>query len=326
MNNGIFTSAFRKLLLSNYRKGDEAIFLNNYDKTIHDSNQCEYIFDFSDNKFFHLGDILFFAPLLNYLSKNQRVKVVASENLIEFLNLFIIDKTSIHIYSNITKINIEDIAHLIVTTPYKINDYKYYPKRCIVGLGMPKKLPTLPYPTYLMYIFLNSLNFHINEIECSEYMHYFKKVICLNIRNIAAIQTFDFLENSSNIFLCPYLGSGKFRDLFGRKYNEIISYAAIQKDLFNYDVLLIGGSNDLETPNLLFTDLRGRNLLHIIKLAASDSIIEGVGFDNFWMHLFDIIGKKYTVKFRGRFSKFGRNLHYNSVNISFSSGQSKYYI
>ena len=87
----------------------------------------------------------------------------------------------------------------------------------------------------------------------------------------------------------------------------------------NIESILVGSKTD-KNVKLNFNssyDLRGTNIIDIMSIVRNKKIVSGIGFDNFWMHYLNLIGKPYEMIFRGRFTKIHNENHIKFINKSF---------
>ncbi len=313
MNNKVLISLYRKILLSRYKLKNGV-----YGLSYITLNENEKIcFDFSDRNFIHYGDMLFYLPLIIFLSKDYDISILIKNEDLNFIKFFINDCNTIKV---INDLNNHD--GLIISSPYvfikNINNAKYF------GLGIPSILLDIPYPSYLAKIFgdffIKNDNFYDSFcLFFIDWKNKFKnKPILRNIKNL--------YSDENLVLISPYISSGKFRDLLKFKRNKIIKYFISNFSHNNFTPLLVGSSSD---KNLYFRnriDFRGMDITFVMMLCCTDKVVCGVGFDNFWMHFFDLIGKSYYVKFRGRILNFNKEIHFRSINISFTDSANKNYI
>lgn len=114
--------------------------------------------------------------------------------------------------------------------------------------------------------------------------------------------------------------------LYSRRFLRPFLYKALMRQLEKikqqgYEIVYVGSKRDAaETSHLLSyvdTDLRGKlKIEELFELIRSDACHGYVGYDNAIMHLFLIFEKKVYVKFRGRFLKKNRDLHYRAINCA----------
>lgn len=321
-NNPIISFFIRSRLI--FFKIKNGLFLKKGKEFLHQKKNEDrlIIFDFSNPKYIHYGDILFFLPLLYIISKNSllRISVIVNIdrfNFLQFILNSVDSKINLRVINNSTELPCHSI---IITSPYNLFDYTDN-SLYIVGLGNPSSSLDIPYPIYLADIFLkNILNSYITKNEIEQHFNDWREKFKDLFKNTITSYTGDNL-----IWVCPYISSGRFRDFFSIKYRSIIQYAIVQGSIRGLCLALVGSNNDNKKliNSRMVVDYRGHEILDMMILANSSYVKMGIGFDNFWMHFFDLINKQYIVKFRGRFSKSQHMLHLNSINISFLSAKNK---
>ncbi len=277
-------------------------------------------FDFSNSKYIHLGDILFYIPLILYFQRIGKVYVVCNKVHRAILMYFFSEPRNRLQF-------IEEVLPgiVVITSPYLLIKYlKNNAKDNIVfGVGLAHLVPDLPYPLYLVRNFLQSIGkideYPILVREYNLFINIFrsKKSELLLLPNLPT--------HIPVVFFSPYISSGKFRDIFNIKFKVLIRIAEsiVSKGV---TVCLLGTRVDPPVVGFYLTDLRGVDILTLLKYARLPNVIYGFGFDNFWMHYFDIIDKRYDVYFRGRFTYKAKLLHYQSINIAFKSNGHRDYL
>jgi hypothetical protein len=213
----------------------------------------------------------------------------------------------------------------VVTSPYLLFN-TYSGQGHVVGVGMPDRPLAIPYPVWIASAFWEWAALPPVDAD------FFTGIIrnwAVRVTERVSVQRGEniFPHIEKGVFLCPFLGSGRFRDVLKLKQNKLIKRATIIAEKNNAKIILVGGSNDphLDIKGDNYIDMRGQDLQSMMRLAGHPKIISGIGFDGFWMHCFDLLSKSYLVKFRGRFTKNAYNMHINSVNISFlTNGARKY--
>lgn len=323
MYNNPFYSLFKRIKSLVFIKSNGLYVFNRRKIDIQLALTKTIYFDFSNTKYIHFGDMLFFIPLILWLSKTRKVVVLVDKERIFFADFFFNQIAIVNIFDNTTQL---DDGSVLVTSPYNLFNYSSY-NLCVVGLGCAYSTTKLKYPLFFANNFVNnfaSLGVELFEIENS-FFHWralFKDRLS---SKLIASQSYC---SSDVIWLCPYIASGRFRDLFKFKLRSLIFFAIEKASLLNMSLALIGGSldEDLDLLDVNYCDLRGTPIIDMMHYAISSNVKMGFGYDNFWMHFFDLIGKPYVVLFRGRFLKYEKNLHLNSVNVSFLYSNERVYI
>ena len=328
MRNNPFNSLLRRYIVSRYEVANGVYSLTDQPgfKLAHGD---PVFFDFRDFRYTHFGDLLFFVPLLICLSRNFQVVCLATGShkaILEFL-LPIANYKITLMEAPPWLVRVQGGGRgMVITTPYLLSRAIYPPDFTIIGLGLVSAPTHQPFPEFLANAFLRFAE--VTEWppeDISTLTAAWSQDIKKRIKHDAAKYDADLPEHC--IWLAPYLGSGRFRDFLRTKQRALIS-AAIERSRGNgATIILAGGRNDpaIQIENANWLDMRGNDIVRMLCLAGSNKVSEGIGFDGFWMHIFDILGKRFDVLFRGRYTQFARDLHYDSVNISFlGSGARRY--
>ena len=295
--NNPLKSLYRRITLYKYFNSN-CIYTNIKDFDI--LNYKEIIFDFSNEEYVHLGDFLFIIPLLKFFQKRNNCVLIIKQNHFSLIKkiapeLVQLKKKNIKIKKN----------SLLVTNAYMLNDYK---KNHCIGLGLPSKEIRMPFPKYLLLQICKFMKIKFNFKE-------YNKII-KNMRTNAT-KNFQIINEQNKFFIVsPFIGSGGFRDIMKIKQKKLLK---IKNEYENkgYKSILIGSKKDYISKRFGY-DFRGNDLIKIMNIINSKNVKFGIGFDNFWMHYFDLIDKRYFTLFRGRFFKKISQIHYNSVNLSFA--------
>lgn len=302
MNNNLISSFFIRTLLFFFKKED-GVFSNFH---TNDFSSFQICFDLSDTKYIHFGDILFFLPLINLLSKNKTIFIKISGNQSNFINTFLMYKKKIKFtYDYLDNNNV-----VYIGSPYCLP--KNIISRKYVGIGFFSNNYSLSYPLLIIKKLFSFMHIDVKEDVIINNFIFFKQFI----RN--KLNKKSNFNNTKNYFIVsPYIASGRFRDLFHFKQKKIIEHAKMNSNK-NLVPIIIGSMRDHNiTLNFEHINLKGKSIIEVIQIASKQNIMFGIGFDNFWMHFFDLIGKDYKVFFRGRFFKKNMLIHMNSINVSF---------
>ncbi len=319
MNNP-FISLKRRLLLNQYKKTD-SIYVKSIGK-YNINSESKIIFDLSDETFVHLGDALFFIPLIIFLSSKCNTFIFIPKSKKNFY-LDLMSDINIEIFDELD--NFRNDFDLLITVPYcLLSENQSIRANISVGLGHSNSLSNIPYPIYLAfqfatYFFEEEL---ISDIE-SQYF-YWSSNLRNKKENIANENSLPSFTQGSYFIVSPFVGSGKFRDFFNLQRSKIIAYAKWLNSI-GYTPILVGSAKDNLIIDSDWIDLRGYPLDSIATAVMHNNVKFGIGFDNFWMHYFELNRKKYLTKFRGRLLKKYRDIHFFSVNKSFGNS-AKWYI
>lgn len=262
-------------------------------------------FDFS-SRLTHLGDRLFFFPLIVFLVNNGYRVTLSSEDLVT-------NKLLKSIYG----FEVPNVS-------------------CLA----PHNFAVIPQPSYLSlrdrYKNLLVVNFSDTKVHsriAQSLVSSFCKMfgISLGFFNLASPLTSqdnpDFLEDNCRYFLFSnYIDSGFFRRWFLNEDRLYKKCCALKAQGFK--ILHVGTSGDKSSDNRFYPfvdlDLRGRlDLAQLVELAKSTLVEGAVTYDNAIMHLCGFYNKTAYVLFRGRFTKISRDHHYRYVNNTFFSDVTK---
>lgn len=305
--NNLFITLYKKILLFFYRLNDSIYTRKNF-KFPNLNHNSKILFILNDSRYIHLGDFLFYLPLISVLSDKYYVRLIIDDNHKKIIGNFF--------NSNLILNNEEKITDfsLIITHPYCFLDYQY---NNIIGLGLLNKRITSPYPEYLIKIFHNFFRLNIPKKDFYEILYSFKQVFYSRHEDAPIIKKIK--QNKKYIMFAPFLGSGRFRDFFNLKRKKMLRDTLFLSKEYKAEIILIGSKEDfLKESYNNFIDLRGLDLDKVMNIAYNDNIIFGIGFDSFWMHFFNLIEKKYYVYQRRHFSSKSIDNHFNSIDISFN--------
>lgn len=303
-------SLIRRIKIKKYRKNNCIFYTNNVSR-IDLNNFNEVYFILNNKTYFHYGDLMFYIPAILFLSKIKKVNVIINKSEELFMKHFISNNKNI-IFTD--KELEKKTKSLIITFPYNIKDYDCRYTN-IIGLGLPDQAIKKKYPLFL----LSQLFLFFNKTIDEKKYYSIVEIIKNNLLNKESY--FDELNlkyDKKYLLFSPYMNSGWWRDLFKIKKNKLVNIANTMAKKNNLSIILVGSKLDEVPSNLLnFIDLRGVSIEKIISICKSENIIMGIGYDNIWMHIFDLISKKYHVLFRGRIKKINYDNHINSINVSF---------
>jgi hypothetical protein len=240
------------------------------------------LFYFDCPMYMHLGDHIFFLPLIeSFILSGYTVHVMPTKNMLpvfKVLKLPVVSSFDIDKYDLIIS-RIEIIADLYKHKSLLVNVSKNLSKpicdQLLTDFGMFFNLSS---NTILDYTLLkdNSVLQRLN-IPGS------KKIILFSL----SCDTAAYLINQKKINLLL----------------DLVSEYATNPD---YVLALVGGADDRNNYiiNFNFIDLRGKtSVLDIFKLVNCDNVFCYIGFDTFIMHVFSLLHKPSFVVFRGRLIK-----------------------
>lgn len=239
----------------------------------------------NDSYYAHLGDQLFFEPLLNTLKNSYDVVISPTRAMEEyFKNLNYNVKREIDFKNYDLIITRTDFYPLIKN----IENVIFLKTR-----DLNKKICKL-----LTDEVLEFLNCEIEDENIKDKPSILKDDINKNL-------TLD--ENSKYIIFSNYIDSGSIFT-FNKFYEEVEQFCEKRAKKLGYKVIHVGSKKDKENDNNIYSfidlDLRGKtSVTDLFKIINKKNIIEYVGFDGFIMHLFFIYEKKVFVKVRNKLTK-----------------------
>ena len=270
-------------------------FLRRYCKTSKLNKNDAYLFDFTHSST-HLGDRLFYFPLIYYLIKNnfkvyfEKKDRISPEIFLALYNKQIncLEKKKnsqaaliFPKYSLLAKVKDAFIHKCHIFSPSSLSDNNLIEqlfeafgidKRCL-AFSLPKKIPVKRQ----------------------------KKIILLS----------------------NYIDSGFFRKWFVEEEKLFRECKKFKK--LGYEIWHIGSEMDKKGDrrdyNFVDKDLRGcLSLTELINEIKNNSVTI-VSFDNFIMHLGNIYNRNCKILFRGRFLKKNRDYHFRCVNSCLSNNK-----
>lgn len=262
-----------------------------------------FFFDFSDETT-HLGDRLFFIPLIDQLLKSG-YSVRLSES--------------------------DDVTNTLI-----VNILQSPPLEKVMPLSTD--IVVYPMPSYLNFRgrYKNSLIVDFTDATterkiAEQLIISFKLLFRLRIapcgfisENITASSSDYLIPESRYIVFSNYIHSGGFRKFFVD--NDRLNAAAVAMRANGYKILHVGSPADALNDSTYYSfvdiDLRGKlSIEQLIKLISSKNVVGAVTYDNFIMHLFGLNGKPATVLFRGRLLKKNSDHHFKYINNTFFQDQ-----
>lgn len=253
----------------------------------------------------HLGDRLFFFPLLYVLINNGYSVCVSSS-----------DVTTRDMFKKIYGIPISFIPEGITTDSI-----------------------FLPQPSFLSSFNKIEMGYVIDFGDCTtsskiteQLIYSFNTQFLLEIRNpridLPPNPTISRFLNANETYyiFSNYINSGSFRRHFVNQ--DVLISKALEMKRLGYKIIHVGSSadatNDCVTYQFVDIDLRGKtSIIDSIELINSPNVHGSITYDNFFMHLTGLYGKIAYVLFRGRFTRKNREHHMLYVNNTFFDQKDK---
>lgn len=293
-------NVFDKFFLKNKRISENIYFTGEIKKN---TNDIKILLYFPHYEFMHFGDHLFFEPLIRKLVEVGFDTYVMPIKKMEFY----FSKLGYKI-GNYEEINQCDI---IITKTEFIRKVKKYNKSCI---------------------YIDTAYRNIKRPLCFDISEKILKVLLIDDLNIDdkpkmynptydVYKKFSLNPKERYIIYNNYIDSGSFR-INNKMILKLEKFAKKIKEEQNYKIIHIGTINDKESDlkkyDFVDLDLRGKTTPEdLFGLISLNNIYAYVGFDNFLMHLFFMVGKKNYIMFRGRYFKSNEMFIKKYVNPPF---------
>ncbi|MGL6099617.1 MAG: hypothetical protein ACRC0G_08315 [Fusobacteriaceae bacterium] len=249
------------------------------------NKKIKKILIFLNNSYYaHLGDQLFFEPLLNMLNKNYDV-VISPTKVMQ--NYFIELGYSVDLEPNF-----ENYDLIITRTDFY---------SMLKNLDNVLFLKTTDLKKKVCRMFLEEVSLFLNIKDIGLYSDKPQKLL------FSEENSFEINKKDKYIIFSNYIDSGS---LFTSKKNfqQLEEVCIKRAQEFGYKVIHLGSQKDKENDKKEYgfvdIDLRGKtSILDIFKIISNEKIIEYIGFDGFIMHLFFIYEKQMHVKVRNKLTK-----------------------
>lgn len=244
------------------------------------------LFDFSDPQYMHLGDHLFFIPVIQQFLKNKyHVTVSVTHPMRELFS-----KLAIPLIESF-KIDYHDYD-LIIGRIEQVNQFENYPS---ILVHVSNNL-TMPICSQLM-----------REFEC---VFGFSHVDMINFTQFcddSILHKLKLPEDRKIILFNPYCDASSY--LITRAKREFINNKVIELQSKLATIIVITGtarekSNDVESYPFNYFDIRGQtSVMDLFMLVNHPNVVSYVGFDAFLMHVFSLCNKTSYALFRGRITR-----------------------
>ena len=258
------------------------------------------VLDISDNNYFHLGDTLFYEPILRLFIKNKiKVEVIPTNTM-----KFYFKKLNYKVVSNSYLTN-ED---LIITS-----------LDCMVG---NLKRNTIIIDTSDSRIKGRLIDHLVNVL--SKYFNFNKKIKSVPDIPVSKSTIHKNFFKKDVVVFSNYIDSGNFR-VFNNKKERLLNFVKNFSQKNNCLVIHVGTLNEKLNDKKKYhhikgyQDYRGKTSVDDLLSLFQNLNITYIGFDNFLMHLAFINESKIFLLSRGRITKKGEFFLRNSINPPFKS-------
>lgn len=296
---------FNTILVRMYRKNlyGDIVFSKS---SIKSGNSARILFDFS-HATTHLGDRLFFAPLIfELIHKGLHIYISKDDTITH--QLFKDLNNSLHLYKYDNNLPMD----LVVVPSPSLTALSYKHDK--------NKLLICEFSSIQKQNIIAELNMAFSNItglclKCSPKKYISKKN-----------SSFRSSKNDQYYIFSNYIDSGWFRKFFVR--GMALEEKAIKLRADGYKIAHVGthkdAKNDNQNYDFIDLDLRGElTITELINFINSRDVVGAVTYDNFIMHLIGIFDKKAYVLFRGRFIKKNVDMHYKFINEVFFDDNNK---
>ena len=240
------------------------------------------LFYFNEPEFMHLGDHLFFLPLIKtFIDSGYQIEVDPAAIM---RPLF--EKLGIPIFDETTKLNSYDL----IVSRTELFDKLIHHKSLLVDVARNLSMPI-----------------------CDQLIMQFSKYFALKpyisydfsvLKSDNILHKMHLLPKYKYILFNFYCDSSSFL-ITEKKVNALVKKVKKYANLPEYKVVLVGSKGDKDSDSHIYDfdyiDLRGQTtVLDIFALAQNDKVEHYIGFDAFVMHVFSLMHKTSFVVFRGR--------------------------
>ncbi len=268
-------------------------------------------FDFDDPTT-HLGDRLFFFPLISQLHElGFSLSMSDADKVTEpiFYELYGVNPFCSH--------DNQSVDLVVIAKPSFINKLGIHKSLLVVDFIDPKI--TEPITGALLQNFGDLFNINLAH-----------RAFSFNGDRDGVLSP-TLLDSDQEYYLFSnYINSGIFRKWFLDESSLYKKCLEIKNQ--DFKIIHVGSENDRLSDNKSYSfvdlDLRGKlSLTQLIALISSPAVKGSITYDNFLMHLTGLFNKKAFVLFRGRFTKSVRAHHYEYVNNAcFSAKNEPHYL
>lgn len=288
MKSSSYLKKLALILVSNIRYRKRFLIPNLYLFNLNPENLANVgsiLFELNDPEFMHLGDHLFFIPLVKALTKNgYRVEVHVSPLMYD-----VFKKLDLPVTSQPSSYSSYDL----VISRFELVSQLSKHKSLLVNVS---KNLTMPICSQLLDTFSKYFKREFSEA-----------IDTTLFKNPLILEKFNIPEGTKLVLLSLYCDSSSYL-ITSKKREQLLNIVSSYAQDPHYDVVLVGTEKDRKnhklSPAFRFHDLRGRtSIIDLFELVNHPRTMLYVGFDSFVMHLFSLAGKNSIVKFRGRISK-----------------------
>lgn len=248
------------------------------------SKAKKILFYFNDPEFMHLGDHLFFLPLIKtFIDSGYQIEAAPTKIMQPLL-----EKLGVPIVGGKVDFNHYDL----IVSRAELFDKLIHHRSLLIDVARNLSMPICDQliTQFSKYFVLKPyMAYDFSVLKSDEILH----KMHLSAKNKYIL--FNFYCDSSSFLITQ------------QKVNALVAKVKSYAIMPGYKVVLVGSKTDKDNDNYIYDfdyiDLRGQTtVLDIFALAQNDRVEHYIGFDAFVMHVFSLIHKTSFVVFRGRLS------------------------
>lgn len=248
------------------------------------------LFALNSREYMHLGDHLFFIPLIKtFIDSGYQVEVTATKGMLEIFQMLKL---------NVVTHNIQFANYDLVISRFELIRRLKQHKALLVHVSK-----NLSKPICDQMLFEFSKLFKLKEFTSPDYTVF---------NNAKITDKFNLPSNKKLIFFNLYCDASSYLITQAKK-NVLINFVKEYANNPHYEIIFVGSKQDKlfdkNNYDFSFIDLRGLTTVKdIFELVSLDNVEYYVGFDAFVMHVFSLLKKRSFIVFRGRLTKKQDNM------------------
>lgn len=243
------------------------------------------LFYFDSNEYMHLGDHLFFLPLVkNFVDSGFDVEVRPTK---------------------IMQPLFEKLGFSVVAGDLNLDAYDLIISRIEIIRGLSK------YKSLLVNVSKN-LTMPVCDQLISDFSQFFnlrppQKIDYTQLKDSTLLNRLSLIQDKKLILFNLYCDSAAYL-INQHKIDLLLNLVKDYANKPGYQLVLVGAASDIAKDkhklDFPYVDIRGKtSVLEIFNLVNNDNVFCYIGFDAFVMHVFSLLQKPSFVVFRGRVRK-----------------------
>jgi len=323
LKNRILTKIIERT--NGFQKADDLVVFN-HPSGFNFSGQV--VFDFSNPKIIHLGDQLFYQPIIEYLSKKFRVIVLTYPAMKDYFS------TLGYLTLSPQEIDKKKVrGSVLISNEDFLGQMKknFSLQNIFIGINYaspqkPKKVVELVFNSILKVLKKTEIINLMEELAMGiKYLPMISPQLLENFPNNPHLNF--FLKNPDKKFIL--FNNYVFSNFLGvsRKRKRILENLAYQKKKQGYLIIHTGSRNDKEGDKKRYGfvdyDLRGKiNPIDLFKILSLKNVKGVISFDTFVLHAASLLNKQLYIVLKGRGGK-GKNEKIKKVFVPMASNYEK---